>query len=82
MPRRTKYYSYDDRFKATAVELGALPGIHALRSMRFFPGSEYRVTTKMIAAVAVRFFVLAWYLPEHAIYPRWPQLRDQVRRLA
>jgi len=30
MSRRTKYESYDDRFKATAVELGALPGVKAL----------------------------------------------------
>ena len=30
MARKTKYDSYDDRFKATAVELGALPGVKAL----------------------------------------------------
>ena len=29
MSRKTKYNYYDDRFKATAVELGALPGVHA-----------------------------------------------------
>ena len=30
MSRKTKYDSYDDRFKATAVELGALPGVKAI----------------------------------------------------
>lgn len=30
MARKTKYDSYDDRFKATAVELGALPGVKAI----------------------------------------------------
>ena len=29
MSRKTKYNYYDDGFKATAVELGALPGVHA-----------------------------------------------------
>jgi len=29
MSRKKVYSSYDDRFKATAVELGALPGVHA-----------------------------------------------------
>ena len=29
MARKTKYDYYDDRFKATAVELGALPGVQA-----------------------------------------------------
>jgi len=29
MVRKTKYDFYDDWFKATAVELGALPGVHA-----------------------------------------------------
>jgi len=29
MPRKTKYDFYDDAFKATAVELGALPGVKA-----------------------------------------------------
>ena len=29
MARKTKYDYYDDAFKATAVELGALPGVHA-----------------------------------------------------
>ncbi len=29
MGRKTKYDYYDDWFKATAVELGALPGVHA-----------------------------------------------------
>lgn len=29
MARKTKYDYYDDGFKATAVELGALPGIQA-----------------------------------------------------
>jgi len=29
MGRKTKYDSYDDWFKATAVELGALPGVQA-----------------------------------------------------
>jgi len=30
MSRKTKYDSYGDRFKATAVELGALPGVKAI----------------------------------------------------
>ena len=30
MARKKKYDSYDDRFKATAVELGALPGVKAI----------------------------------------------------
>ena len=30
MSRKTKYDSYDDRFKATAIELGALPGVKAI----------------------------------------------------
>jgi len=30
MSRKTKYDSYDDRFKATAVELGDLPGVKAI----------------------------------------------------
>lgn len=30
MSRKTKYDSYDDRFKAIAVELGALPGVKAI----------------------------------------------------
>jgi len=30
MARKTKYDTYNDAFKATAVELGALPGIQAL----------------------------------------------------
>lgn len=30
MPRKTKYDFYDDRFKATAVELGNLPGVKAI----------------------------------------------------
>lgn len=30
MSRKTKYDSYDDKFKATAVELGALPGVKAI----------------------------------------------------
>ncbi len=30
MSRKTKYDSYDDGFKATAVELGALPGVKAI----------------------------------------------------
>jgi transposase len=29
MARKTKYDFYDDSFKATAVELGALPGVQA-----------------------------------------------------
>jgi transposase len=29
MARKTQYDFYDDWFKATAVELGALPGVHA-----------------------------------------------------
>ena len=29
MVRKTKYDYYDDSFKATAVELGALPGVQA-----------------------------------------------------
>ena len=29
MVRKTKYDYYDDNFKATAVELGALPGVQA-----------------------------------------------------
>lgn len=29
MARKTKYDYYDDSFEATAVELGALPGVHA-----------------------------------------------------
>ena len=29
MARKKKYDYYDDSFKATAVELGALPGVHA-----------------------------------------------------
>ena len=29
MSGKTSYSLYDDRFKATAVELGALPGVHA-----------------------------------------------------
>ena len=29
MARKTKYDYYDDSFKATAVELGALPGVQA-----------------------------------------------------
>jgi transposase len=29
MVRKTKYDYYDDKFKATAVELGALPGVQA-----------------------------------------------------
>jgi transposase len=29
MARKTKYDYYNDAFKATAVELGALPGVHA-----------------------------------------------------
>ncbi|HHJ15132.1 MAG TPA: hypothetical protein ENJ80_00360 [Gammaproteobacteria bacterium] len=29
MARKTKYDYYDDTFKATAVELGELPGVHA-----------------------------------------------------
>jgi len=29
MARKTKYDFYDDSFKATAVELGALPGVRA-----------------------------------------------------
>lgn len=29
MARKSKYDYYDDRFKATAVELGALPGVYA-----------------------------------------------------
>jgi len=29
MSRKKVYSSYDDRFKATAVELGALPGVNA-----------------------------------------------------
>ena len=29
MARKTKYDYYDDAFKAIAVELGALPGVHA-----------------------------------------------------
>lgn len=29
MVRKTKYDYYDDEFKATAVELGALPGVQA-----------------------------------------------------
>ena len=29
MPRKKKYDFYDDRFKATAVALGNLPGAHA-----------------------------------------------------
>jgi len=29
MARKTKYDYYDDAFKATAVELGALPGVYA-----------------------------------------------------
>jgi transposase-like protein len=29
MVRKTKYDFYDDWFKATAVELGALPGVQA-----------------------------------------------------
>ncbi len=30
MSRKTKYDYYDDMFKATAVELGALPGVKAI----------------------------------------------------
>lgn len=30
MSRKTTYGSYDDRFKATAVKLGDLPGVKAL----------------------------------------------------
>jgi len=30
MARKNKYDSYDDRFKVTAVELGALPGVKAI----------------------------------------------------
>lgn len=30
MARKKKYDLYDDRFKATAVELGALPGVKAI----------------------------------------------------
>jgi len=30
MGRKTKYDYYDDQFKATAVELGSLPGVRAL----------------------------------------------------
>lgn len=30
MVRKIKYDSYDDRFKATAVELGNLPGVKAI----------------------------------------------------
>ena len=30
MSRKTKYDSYDDRFKATAVELGGIPGVKAI----------------------------------------------------
>lgn len=30
MSRRTKYNAYDDRFKSTAVELGALSGVKAI----------------------------------------------------
>jgi transposase-like protein len=29
MSRKTKYNYYDDGFKATAVALSALPGVHA-----------------------------------------------------
>ena len=29
MPRKTKYDFYDDQFKATAVTLGALPGVQS-----------------------------------------------------
>jgi len=29
MGRKTKYDYYDDEFKATAVELGLLPGVQA-----------------------------------------------------
>lgn len=29
MARKTQYDYYDDKFKATAVELGALPGVYA-----------------------------------------------------
>jgi len=29
MSRKTQYDSYDDQYKATAVELGALPGVNA-----------------------------------------------------
>jgi len=44
MARKTKYDFYGDQFKATAVELGALPGVKATDVAKILDSSNHAIS--------------------------------------